>query len=86
MTSNLEPHAGVPSPMSLVDLAGLIRRHLGNTDDCLRCCWEFLDEYRDAPPETHPRLLAEEPETTGDIRRRRRPSERARTLVRSSSL
>lgn len=51
-------------PMTLVRLG----RGLGFSSDSERWRWvaEFLEEYRWEPAEVRPRLLAEEPASTGD--------------------
>jgi len=54
-------------PMTLAQLAS---RLAGTAHDKLRwkLVWEFLEEYRWAPPDAQPSLLADEPSPIGDER------------------
>jgi hypothetical protein len=53
--------------MTMVELADHISRQ---PDEKIRWkyVWEFLEEYRWEQPDAQPRLLLDEPSTTGDIR------------------
>lgn len=54
--------------MTLAELGRWLRRHRDDPQRCLRYCFEFLDEYRDAPADDHLRLLQRAPAATGDPR------------------
>ena len=56
------------APMTLAELGRWLGRHRDDRQRCLRYCFEFLDEYRDASPEDRRSLLSRESRPTGEPR------------------